>query len=301
MHTRGGQEPFGFADGVSQPWIAGVHPRDPRRFGGGKLVRRRGRLTWEPIALGEFILGEVDEGEDIALVPTPSGVFRGATFLVIRKLDQDVRAFHAWTARAAGDRPWFRADLEEKLVGRRRDGSPLAAPSDLVGEPRNNFTFGLDPEGFDCPMSAHIRRANPRDGLGFDGEPANRRRMIRRGMPYRDPDGHEGLVFAAICASLLGQFEFVQRQWLNDGNPFRVGAAPDLIAGSWAGPRDVVVHDRNGPVVARVDHPFVRTRGGAYFVLPTIAGLWYLAASKGLEEVPQGLIAGGGKDLSVLA
>lgn len=299
MQARNGREPFGFADDVSQPWIDGVHPHDPRRFGGGKLVRRRGQLAWEPIAVGEFILGEIDEGGDVSLVPAPSAVFQGATFLVIRKLEQNVDEFHAWSARTARARPRFRADLEEKLVGRRRDGTPLASSRGYADASRNDFTFGSDPEGFACPMSAHIRRANPRDGLGFDGEPAHRHRMIRRGMPYFDPDGSEGLVFAAMGASLLDKFEFVQRQWLNDGNPFRVGSAPDLVAGSWAGTRHVVIHDRDGPVVARVEHPFVRTRGGAYFVLPAMAGLWYLAASKTAEEALELRTAAGGEGFPV--
>jgi deferrochelatase/peroxidase EfeB len=33
-------------------------------------------------------------------------------------------------------------------------------------------------------LSAHVRRANPRDAFGFNGALADRRRISRRGMPY---------------------------------------------------------------------------------------------------------------------
>ena len=278
MRARNGKEPFGFVDGVSQPWIERVHPNEPRRFGGGKLVRRKRGLVWEPIALGEFILGETDEGDDVTPMPKPEEIFRGATFLVVRKLEQDVARFHRWSGEVAHAHPALRDDVEARLVGRYPDGTPLAWSRTRAGDPLNDFTFGADPEGFQCPMTAHVRRSNPRDGLGFDGVPAHRRRMIRRGMPYPDDDGEgEGLIFVAINARIEGQFEFVQSQWLNDGNPFRVGSAPDVIAGSWNGSRQVVIHHRDGPAVASLDRPFVRTRGGEYFVIPPMSGLWAIA------------------------
>ena len=51
----------------------------------------------------------------------------------------------------------------------------------------------------------------------------NRRRILRRGLPYgdlsegvSDLDEH-GVVMLAACTSLFRQFEFVQQQWINYG------------------------------------------------------------------------------------
>ena len=270
------REPFGFVDGISQPWIERVQPREATRIGGGKLARRR--RTWQPLAIGEFVLGEVDEGADVSEGPAPEGLFRHGSFLVVRKLHQDVTRFNEWVEKLQG-----RHGLEEgAFVGRRRDGTPLATTV-VGGDARNGFTFSDDPEGYVCPLTAHIRRVNPRDSLGFDGVPTNRHRMIRRGMPYAEA-GERGLVFMALVARLDSQFELVQQQWLNDANPFRIGSGPDVIAGSWSGSRDAVVHSRRGPTVVRLDEPFVQTRGGDYFFVPAIAGLWAISQCPARQE-----------------
>lgn len=277
------RELFGFVDGVSQPWIERIHPVDDlSRAGGGKLTRN----GWEPLALGEFVLGEVDEADDESPVPEPRELFRYGSFMVVRKIEQHVREF---ADLVAGDR-----ELEAALVGRQRDGTPLAtafesggaATSSPGGYPeRNLFVFGDDPEGFGCPLGAHVRRANPRDALGFDGRSVHRRRIIRRGMPYQElrvstSGGHEqfseGLMFVAFNARIDGQFEFIQQQWLNDGAPFRLGDDPDFVAGSWSGRRKFV---RQGecPTITTSDRPYVTTRGGEYFLFPALSGLEFLA------------------------
>ena len=65
-----------------------------------------------------------------------------------------------------------------------------------------SFRYGDDLDGSKCPFGAHIRRANPRDML----DPllsktrrrldtlTNRRRILRRGLPYIDPDGEKGVI-----------------------------------------------------------------------------------------------------------
>ncbi|MVN21386.1 hypothetical protein [Mucilaginibacter arboris] len=53
----------------------------------------------------------------------------------------------------------------------------------------NNFSFAeKDPDGFGCPVGAHIRRTNPRDSL-FNGpaislRTVNRHLIIWRGRSY---------------------------------------------------------------------------------------------------------------------
>ena len=59
----------------------------------------------------------------------------------------------------------------------------------MVADPaRNNaFSYPDDQDGLRCPAGSHIRRANPRHGLPFEGKLVNRHRLIRRGIPYGDP------------------------------------------------------------------------------------------------------------------
>lgn len=286
------REHFGFVDGASQPWVEGVRSasgRDPR--GGGKLRSSvpssedttRTLNRWKPIALGEFVVGQVDETGDIFPVPSPPEVFLGGTFLVVRKLRQDVAGFRDYAGDGAE-----RSSLASRLVGRTSDGTPLMSPSrqdgkTAVGESSNVFSYGHDPEGLFCPLGAHIRRANPRDALGFGTILSARRRIIRRGMPYGpawddgNPDADRGLLFIACNVRISEQFEFIQQQWLNDGSPFGLGNVPDPLGGGWdpESPRAIVVGGRPPDVRAPL-RSFVTTTGGEYFFAPSIPGLWAL-------------------------
>jgi hypothetical protein len=83
-----------------------------------------------------------------------------------------------------------------------------------------------------------------------------------------------------VQASLARQFEFVQAQWANTGNPFRVGDDQDPIVGpqDTEGTPKMTVPGRPpffmGPL-SRV----VTMRGGEYYFAPGINGLRYLAQS----------------------
>ena len=108
--------------------------------------------------------------------------------------------------------------------------------------------------------------------------------MIRRGMHYVDATGGlTGLLFISLQARLDDQFEFVQRSWLNDGGAFGIGRDPDPIAGHWReGPRRVVLPGDAGPAVAKLERPMLGSRGGAYFLVPSIRGLHYLVREDGV-------------------
>ena len=130
-----------------------------------------------------------------------------------------------------------------------------------------------------------MRRANPRDGLGFGGKLTARHRMIRRGMPYGPPpvdpaveDGLErGLMFVSYQASIARQFEVVQGRWLADGDAFGLGEDRDFLLGG---------EDPNGKMIIQGARPrflaprrsFVTNRGGGYFFAPGIAALRVVAA-----------------------
>lgn len=279
LTLKGSTEPrdhFGFVDGISQPRIDGLHDRnDAKGRGGGKLGPRG-----EPklLALGEFVVGQVDETGDIFPVPSPPEVFLGGTFLVVRQLEQDVAGFRRYTRPDGEPSPTAR-----RLIGRTRNGTPLA-PHDGTAQARNDFTYGNDPEGHACPLGAHSRRVNPRDALGFGSTLSARRRIIRRGMPYGPPwdeqtsQAERGLLFLAYNVRIAEQFEFVQTLWMNDGSAFGLGNAPDPVGGLWepSSPRPLVVTGR--PPEIRADLPsFVTTKGGEYFFVPSMPGLQALA------------------------
>jgi Dyp-type peroxidase family len=265
----GDKEHFGFRDGISQPSIS-----DPKA---GPWRRTRTDVPVEP---GEFVLGYEDEGG--TLPPEPPEIGRNGSYLVVRKLEQDVEGFWDFIEEQADGSQDRREWLAAKILGRWRDGSPLAlSPHAPVPERAedlawlDDFTYAYDPEGLDCPFGAHIRRANPRDSIDRDWRFTNRHRIIRRGMPY-SPEGEEtgrGLMFACYQASIKRQFEFVQSQWCGDGNAFGLGSDPDFIVGPEVGKMTI----QGRPPTFVPMRRFVTTRGGDYFFAPGIAALRYIA------------------------
>jgi deferrochelatase/peroxidase EfeB len=179
----GGREPFGFTDGVSQPSIDWQAKRSPDE----EAILPYGNL----ISAGEFVLGYpneygqytdrplLDANDPAASIlpqaadaPHRRDLGRNGSYLVLRELRQDVRAFWQFAATHADD-PAGATALAEAIVGRRIDGGPLeslsAAPIEGVGpDPsditNNQFTYVADAAGLRCPIGAHVRRANPRTG-----------------------------------------------------------------------------------------------------------------------------------------
>jgi hypothetical protein len=94
-------------------------------------------------------------------------------------------------------------------------------------------------------------------------------------------DGQErGLMFVCYQASLERQFEFIQRQWLGDGNVFGLGGDRDPLAAGDAPGRGHMVIQGSPPVFLSGLPRFVTTRGGDYFLVPGRAGLAALAAGR---------------------
>ncbi len=286
-----GRVHFDFADGLGQPALEGSGV--PARPGQG--APKRGGLDWRAIRAGEFILGYPDEEGVLPTAPPPAALTDNGTFLVYRKLRQDVAAFRTQldeTAMLYGADP---ALLAAKVLGRWRDGTPLelspqaSDPALAADRTRNNaFAYGEDANGARCPVGSHIRRSNPRDSLPFEGALVNRHRLIRRGIAYGEPlppgadndFADRGLLFMCLQSSIQRQFEFVQSQWLNDGNALRLGADQDVLVGpqdGMASGKMSLTGDRLmllGPL-SRV----VTTRGGEYFFVPGVNGLHRIAAA----------------------
>lgn len=309
-------EPFGFVDGLSQPsvdWDGVRTPDTSEDLDYGNLV-----------AAGEFVLGYCNEYDLVSRAPSvpatpglPAATHDGArgdlgrngTYLAFRQLHQDVTGFWAFV-NANGGLP-----LAEAMVGRRMDGRPMAEPADRrirgVGpKPEdltlNNFDFESDVEGHLCPLTGHVRRANPRTGdqpggnlgpirklagmlgVGLDRQPdtiasSRYHRLLRRGRKY-GAGADTGLHFICLGASLARQFEFVQGAWLASAKFAGLSGEQDPLLGSRQPFPEGCATDgfrwpqRDGPCRAFDGLPqFVTVKGGAYFFLPGVRALRYLA------------------------
>jgi Dyp-type peroxidase family len=311
-------EHFGFVDAIGDPVFEGQYPgreEETRCVGQGGVD---GEGNWRPIATGEFILGWPDEAQEVAGCAMPLDFSRNGSFFAYRKLHQHLDRWDGFIAATARDlaAAWRIAEpseaiatLKARMAGRWDDGVPLSlAPrfadwrafnARLAPGSREwlaavtRFGFGDDPAGDKCPVTAHIRRANTRDMLDpLWDRPAksrmgsalnNRRRLLRRGLPYGgrgDPDGEHGIVLLAHCASLFRQFEFVQQQWMNYGLDFGAGNDSCPIVGNHgAGARFTISSpDPAQPPFIAADLPnFVSTRGGDYFFAPSMTALRMIA------------------------
>jgi len=283
-------EHFGYRDGFGNPDFKGAERECVP--GQGKLMEDG---SWEALATGEFLLGYADEAGELPVAPIPHLLARNGTFMVYRKMHQNVGAFRNYINEKAQNYPGGRDKLAAKFVGRWQDGTPLElSPNgpnqEIVKDDKQNtnFTYGKDLDGSRCPIGAHIRRANPRDAFGFHGQLSNRRRIMRRGLPYGRyvPDGEpvddkedRGIIFMALNASFFRQFEFVQQQWIDYGNDAHQGNDKDLLTGNHDGRGKFVVQGSNDPnnpaapfICAKLPN-FVELRGGDYFFMPSLTAL----------------------------
>jgi Dyp-type peroxidase family len=281
------REHFGFSDGMAQPSIEG--DRLPNRPGTG-IPESRGR--WRPLRAGEFILGYEDEDGGLPEAP-PEPLGKNGTFMVYRKLHQDVALFRN-TIKDIGEKfPGGPELLAAKIVGRWPDGTSLVQSPDqpdasISTDPDklNDFRYEDDPEGLRCPLGAHVRRVYPRDALGWGGNMSTRHRLIRRGLPYgpplpasaaEDDRVERGLVFICFQANIKRQFEVVQGQWINDGNAFGLGHDKDYLLGDPHGTGKMTIQG-SPPFFVSPQPSFVTTKGGEYLFMPGVTALKALAA-----------------------
>jgi Dyp-type peroxidase family len=283
-------EHFGFADPISQPPIEGA---DAPSYPGDGVQEADGK--WRPLKPGEFLLGYEDEaGPAGTQMPEPTELRRNGTYMVFRKLYQDVAAFRRYLATAAkslyGSDDQYHQDLvAAKIMGRWRSGCPLDLSPDrddpvIAADPhrRNNFTYAGDDQGLRCPIGAHLRRSNPRATPLKRATAVRRHRLIRRGVEYgshlqdgllRDDGVDRGLINLFIQADIERQFEFVQKEWMKGGE--FIGLDPneqDPINGTGGEGSQMLVPGAKQPFL--FDLPtFVKVKGGEYLFVPGLNAL----------------------------
>jgi Dyp-type peroxidase family len=274
------REHFGYRDRITTPEIEGTG--NVPTPGSGPALKA-----------GEFILGYPDEEGPPSNLPQPEILSRNGSYMAYRRLQQHVGAFRDFLREHGGPTTEGQEWLAAKLMGRWRSGAPLVLAPErdeptLADDPQrsNNFDYArMDPHGYAVPLGAHIRRLNPRDTAAN----VQRRRMIRRGATYGPPlpegaseDGLErGIAAFVICASLVRQFEFAQNVWINDPNFHELGNEHDPFIGAQDGTFDFTIPKR--PVRKKIKGlpAFTTVKGGAYFFVPGLSALKYLAALGG--------------------
>jgi Dyp-type peroxidase family len=344
-----GHEHFGFKDGISQPGVRGLVRANPPQFLTERIFdpsvqqndpqlpefSRPGQpLVWP----GQFVFGYKRQNTHDARNPfipsqgarpeTPAWG-RNGSYVVFRRLRQDVKAFRDFIDREAARLqtifPGMTAtELATKLVGRWPSGAPLmrtavddtnlAADANAdnfflyahdsppamplkpgMGHPGDTFPLSqADVDGRRCPVSAHIRKVNSRDGLTEQGSRVDflTRLVLRRGVPFgeaydladpaeRDsPDHDRGLIFVSYQTSIQDQFVFLQSNWANDE------VNPNIEDSGLPGGQDPLIGQRSDNGRARtftlkteggvrevltLNQEFVTPTGGGFFFSPSIS------------------------------
>jgi Dyp-type peroxidase family len=278
-------EHFGYPDGISDPL-----------FYKADLAKVK-RTPYDPAAP----LGLVLTKDPYA--PAEQQALSCGSFLVLRKLHQDVEGFQQALqdlAKALG----VNKDLAGAyVVGRFKDGTPVVKhprPVLRPGQPLDNdFDYAGDPDGLKCPLHAHIRKMNPRGSARQQDPTEAKHRIVRWSLSYgvkpdcRTSTGKDvGMMFLCFQADIRNQFAFLQNKWGNNHDFVRVGVGPDPLIGQGKG--SVSDSDQCGgedeeetstghypvewgkgtPRPKELDFPrFVTLKGGEYFFAPSLAFL----------------------------
>jgi Dyp-type peroxidase family len=222
-NAAGDDEPiehFGYFDGISNPLFTRQDLEKERPENGG-------RAHWDPGASLSLVLTDdpfTDETDAFG------------SYLVYRKLDQNVRAFEPRVGALAAALGTSEDLAGAMVVGRFKDGTPVLASNTPSPGPEvlNDFDYRSDEDGLKCPAHAHIRKANPRGTTPLTSlESERRRRIVRRGIPYGRPlpdsangaptdprleAAPRGLLFMCFQQNIEDQFEFIQRTWIDNKN-----------------------------------------------------------------------------------
>jgi deferrochelatase/peroxidase EfeB len=268
-------EHFGHQDGISQPLMVKKEIDEE--------VAQRGDAQWNPGAPLE-----------LAFLPEPGGQDTFGSYLVFRKLAQNVKAFRAARDGLATTLGIGAEDAAALAVGRYRDGRPVL-PTTVIqnGADPNDFSFKSDPNAARCPYQAHIRKTNPRGDLaafvpGQTDDSERALRIVRRGITFgKRPDldpgstlpppaSGVGLLFMCYAGRLI---QFVIQQDGSDQNDFvRTGVGPDAVLGQNA-TRLAQQWPLDGTPAAAsfLMANFVTMQGGEYFFAPSPVFLRELA------------------------
>lgn len=321
------KEHFGFHDGLAQPRIGGLsalesvaRSREPEIPAGEVILgytNAYGKLPDSPhvpdAGAAREILPEAAPDPDDPYRRIRRDLGRNGSYMVIRQLEQDVKAFWRFLDARSGGDPERRKWLGAKMVGRWPNGAPLVLhpekePPEFDRSSANDFLYTEDLQGERCPVGAHVRRTNPRDGMQPSPAEsllvADRHRLLRRGRAYGPPlaesldpsemlqaedpaAGERGLHFICFNSDIVRQFEFVQNTWVNSMKFDGLYSDPDPLIAPHVDPTRARAPEQVSAFTVQqcpVRHRerglprAVWMRGGAYLFMPGRRALRYLAA-----------------------
>lgn len=283
-----GIEHFGYVDGVSQPLF---FEDELKKYDKDHNIASPANRIFDPAAEKELVLlPDPLEKND----PNAFG-----SYFVFRKLEQDVQGFKDAEKELAAVLHLKGEDKERAgalLVGRFEDGTPVEINDKeglIKSYLQNNFDYKKD-EAAKCPFHAHIRKSNPRGGHPNMGkDEVKKHTMARRGIPYGDrmddpsdglienkPTNGVGLLFMSFQASIDNQFEFIQKNWVNNAGfptdkpkkdpPGRSGIDPIIGQGDNADGGSYPLKWGGTDFQRETFEPFVTMKGGEYFFAPSI-------------------------------
>jgi Dyp-type peroxidase family len=178
--------------------------------------------------------------------------------------------------------------------------------------------YETDSEGYKCPFGAHIRRTNPRDQLHSGRDHLQSKQMVRKhqiirrgrsfGEPYVDSmdpneilqklieagpeitaeeikklDDGRGLHFICLLSDIQRQFEFIQNVWANTSTFGDLCDEVDPLISPRPTDQQPDCHEFTCPdIPLRRKYnnipEFTRTVGGAYFFMPGLKALEFIAS-----------------------
>ncbi len=272
-----GLEHFGYVDGISQPLFL----KD--EIDSHKAANLA--LRFDPAAELDLVL--VDD-------PHTTAEDAFGSYFVFRKLEQNVRGFKTAEEEVADALGLQNEDRERAgamIVGRFEDGTPVTLSETdhmIASGIMNNFDYKEKigaingDDGSRCPFHAHIRKSNPRRS-NADKEHI----MARRGITYghrnvnttveqtfvQMPKTGVGLLFMSFQKSIVNQFEFIQKTWVNSPSFPASNTGMDPIIGQG-------LPNSNGKYAKKWNdkttlaavpfNKFVILKGGEYFFAPSI-------------------------------
>ncbi|HAX74317.1 MAG TPA: hypothetical protein DCY88_00390 [Cyanobacteria bacterium UBA11372] len=213
-------EHFGFADGIADPLFLKKY-----------VDREEGKIAKDLFSARL----------NLVLIQDPFGTKNVSfgSFLVFRKLEQNVRGFKKAEAALSQKLGLSPQQAGAMAVGRFEDGTPLVVSEKDGGKNLNNFDYSEDKPGLKCPFQAHTRKTNPRlESVKKGGLFAKTKeeelghRIARRAVSFGSsssfgsfndsssnldnlPTGGVGLLFMCYQSDIWEQFEFIQRFWSN--------------------------------------------------------------------------------------
>jgi len=264
-------EQFGYVDGRSNPRVL----KDE--------LDREQKEFWDPSAP----LGQLVANDAFNSAPDSFG-----SYVVFRKLEQNVRGFNLGVRELAERLGIDVALAGAMVVGRFKDGTPVTLKPHPGMEDVNDFNYREDQDALKCPFHAHIRKANQRGETPLTSEESERsRRIFRRGVTYGEraadlsdePASGVGLLFICYQADIGHQFEFLQRVWFDNPRFPEIlaetgdcpligqdGDAPQRWRAAWG--------DENAERFRINFGDWIRLKGGEYFFAPSVGFLQNIVA-----------------------